>query len=168
MSVESREIIVLARDDQKYEIYRFRDGRTRRYYVAEHVGKMAYNTKSDTVYYYNKAAAAIDSYDFTRPKRIVKNIRNGVEDIFMDEERGNLYWISTTNLLYKANILWTTPDISFLAYLEYPARFSTIVLYGKHFLPLQKDSSLASRITLVSLNKTEGNCGFDHFYPRNS
>ena len=124
---------------------------------------MAYNTKSDTVYYYNKAAAAIDSYDFTRPKRIVKNIRNGVEDIFMDEERGNLYWISTTNLLYKANILWTTPDISFLAYLEYPSRFSTIVLYGKHFLPLQKNSSLASRITLVNMNKPKETVDFITF-----
>ena len=80
---------------------------------------MTYNAKSDTVYYYNKSAAAIDSYDFTRRKRIVKNIKNGVEDIFRDEERGNLYWISTKNHLYKANILWATPDISFLAYLEY-------------------------------------------------
>ena len=158
----------MTRDDQKYEIYRFRDGRTRRYYVAEHVGKMTYSAKSDTVYYYNKAAAAIDSYDFTRPKRIIKNIRNGVEDIFMDEQKGNLYWISTTNLLYKANILWIAPDISFLAYLEYPARFSTIVLNGKHFVSLQKNLSLASRITLVNMNKTEGNCGFVHFYQKDS
>ena len=90
---------------------------------------MTYNAKSDTVYYYNKAAAAIDSYDFTRRKRIVKNIKNGVADIFMDEERGNLYWMSTKNHLYKANVSWTTPDINFLAYLEYAALSSYSTLW---------------------------------------
>ena len=90
---------------------------------------MTYNAKSDTVYYYNKAAAAIDSYDFTRRKRIVKNIKNGVADIFMDEERGNLYWMSTKNHLYKANVLWTTPDINFLAYLEYAVLSSYSTLW---------------------------------------
>ena len=85
----------------------------------------------------------------------------------MDEERGNLYWISTKNHLYKANILWTTPDIVSL-HIWYTQHFPAIVLYGKHFLSPQKKSSLASRITFVNMNKPEGNCGFNYFYPRNS